>query len=136
MSYGSSTNSLLSVSVEHGNGVARIRLGGELDVASRHRVEQALLAAESHAPTALVLELDSLEFMDSTGLNAFADALQRAKEAGRAFHVRGSRNEVRRIIGISGLHLLFESAATASPESLNGSVEWEPVSLSDGVPSG
>lgn len=126
------SNPLLRTSVEHWNGVARIRLAGELDLSSRPYFDRALQAAESHAHTGLLIDLENLVFMDSTGLSALLEALKRPQGANREFRVSGAREEIRRLLAVAGLHWLLESAATESDGSPDESVEWEPVPLPEG----
>jgi anti-sigma B factor antagonist len=136
MTDGSRPDPLLQVSVDHWNGVARVRLAGEFDLTSREYFERALSAAESHAHTAVVLDLDNLVFMDSTGLSAILTALKRAEDMGRTLRVHGARDEIRRILAISGLHWLLEAAASAAPDSSEEPGDWEPVLIPDGEPDG
>ena len=50
------------------DGLARIRLGGELDMSTVPRLEQTLHEALAHGDRRLVVDLRALDFMDSTGL--------------------------------------------------------------------
>jgi anti-sigma B factor antagonist len=126
---------LLQVSVQHWNGNARVRLGGELDLSSQPNFERALTAAEAYATKSLFLELDNLVFMDSTGLSVLLGALKRAQDAGREFRVSGARDEVRHLLAISGLHWLLE-AQSGAEESPDGTVEWVRIPVPEGSPDG
>jgi anti-sigma B factor antagonist len=136
MTDGSRPDPLLQVLVDHWNGVARIRVAGELDLASREHFERALSAAESYGRTAVVLNLENLVFMDSTGLSAILSALKRAEDSGRTLQVHGARDEIQRILAISGLHWLLEGAASTAPDSSGEARDWEPIPVPDGEPDG
>ncbi len=82
--------------------VAVVALRGELDVAGSGLLEDELdrIAADP-APSALVLDLSDLDFMDSTGLRlvVLADAL--AREEGRAFALVPGNADVHRVFEIT-----------------------------------
>jgi anti-sigma B factor antagonist len=125
------SNPLLTTSVEHWNGLVRVRLAGELDLSSRPYFDRALQAAEPHASTGILIDIENLVFMDSTGLSALLEALKRAEEANRGFGVTGAREEIRRLLAVAGLLWLLESPAPGDGQP-DESVVWEPVPLPDG----
>lgn len=88
----------------------RITLRGELDLGSAGRLEQAL----SERPGAVVLDLRSLTFMDSTGVRVLLEAVEHAERTGRRLHVvPPSGGDARRTIdetGIASLLPLEEAA--------------------------
>lgn len=98
----------LAVSVDSGGCEAWVRLAGELDLAGRATVEEALRLAESNAPTLLVLDLTRLELIDSTGLRVLLAAQRRASEQGRRVVLLQGGAAVRRALEITGLHAVFE----------------------------
>jgi anti-anti-sigma factor len=53
------------------NGVARLALRGELDLATAPKLEGHLEQVEQDGVRAVVLDLRDLTFVDSTGLHAF-----------------------------------------------------------------
>jgi anti-sigma B factor antagonist len=97
-----------------GPGFTRVRLSGELDLATAPQLAGAL--AEVPDGTAVViLDLSELTFMDSTGLHLVVSARARLAEAGcRLVLVPGGR-QVQRIFEITGTkhHLEFISAPNA-----------------------
>lgn len=129
MSVESRPEPVLEVSADHRNGVARVRLAGELDLANNARFERALTAAESYGHGGVLLDLENLVFMDSTGLASLLTALKRAEDAGRSLQVRGARDEIQRLLVVSGLHWLLEGAASVEPGSSEEPEAWEPVPI-------
>ena len=83
--------SLLSFQTTVTGDVAVIRLSGELDVAGAGLLEQELeRVTADHSPGSIVLDLTTLEFMDSTGLRLVVLADARCRERGiRLALVRG-----------------------------------------------
>jgi anti-anti-sigma factor len=98
--------------------VAVVVLRGELDVAGAGLLEHELdRVLTDHGPSALVLDLSNLDFMDSTGLRLVVLADQRASEEGRAFAVVRGVEDVHRVFEITRMtdRLRFlDSAAQAS----------------------
>jgi anti-anti-sigma factor len=98
--------------------VAVVALSGELDVAGAGLLEHELdRVVADHEPSALVLDLSDLDFMDSTGLRLVVLADQRASEDGRAFALVRGRGDVHRVFEITRmtdrLHFL-DSASEAA----------------------
>jgi anti-sigma B factor antagonist len=98
--------------------VAVVALQGELDVAGAGLLEHELdRILADHEPSALVLDLSGLEFMDSTGLRLVVLADQRAREEGRTFALVRGRGDVHRVFEITRMadRLRFlDSAADAA----------------------
>src|SRR5919197_2925709 len=64
----------LSIRTDRRNGVTRVALEGELDLATVPVLEEHLAAIEHDGMRALVLDLRDLTFVDSSGLHAFLNA--------------------------------------------------------------
>ena len=85
--------------------VAVVTLTGELDVAGSAMLEQELERVTGElSPTALVLDLSELDFMDSTGLRLVVTADQRAREAGCAFALVRGKEDVQRVFEITRMN--------------------------------
>lgn len=67
----------LSIRIEEQNESAWLRLSGELDDASSPLIEEDLAAAQYNHDS-VVVDLSDLKFMDSSGINAFLNAEERA----------------------------------------------------------
>ena len=93
-----------AVDVEEQAGRTVLTLRGELDLATVGELEDALenrLAAGEH----VVVDLRSLEFMDSSGVRALVSGHKAAQDGSGALTiVRGSQgSEVDRVIEVSGI---------------------------------
>ena len=70
-----------------------VAMGGELDVYATPALRAALANVERTEPELIVLDLRSLEFLDSSGLAVLLGAHERAAESGRRVRliIKGSR---------------------------------------------
>jgi anti-sigma B factor antagonist len=93
-------------SVERQGGACVVRLAGELDLYNADDVRRALFDACSDHPERLVVDLDKVEFMDSTALGVLIEARTRLKNR-RAFLLAAPGLETRRALEISGLDRYF-----------------------------
>jgi anti-anti-sigma factor len=59
-----------------------IRLGGELDLGNAEQLDEALLEAEASDASRIVLDVDELRFIDSTGLRVILRATRRSEQTG------------------------------------------------------
>ena len=93
-----------------------LRLTGELDLASTPIFERALEDAELDTAPLVVLDLDELEFVDSTGLRIILLAHERSRERGQEFAITPGSPQVQRLLSITSvtdhLHVI------ASPDEL------------------
>lgn len=86
-----------------GDGVVRLALAGELDLASAPQVEELLGKVEEDRPPLLVLDLRDLTFMDSTGLRVMVAADARARDSSRRLVIVQGPEPVHRVFRITGL---------------------------------
>jgi anti-sigma B factor antagonist len=104
----------LTVSVESINGVARVALSGELDLASTPIFQEHLARSEQDDVTAIMLDLRDLSFLDSTGLHAFVLARERAEANGRRLVVVGASASSQRMFDLTQTRFLLDD-----PEIVN-----------------
>ena len=103
----------LNVRVEKDAPEARVLLEGELDLASVGLVEERLAEVEARAPERIVIDLEQLTFIDSTGLRTLIQADARAREAGRELVLRPGGESIQRVFALTGTNevLRFEPAS-------------------------
>ena len=80
---------------------------GDIDIASSTGLAAALEQAVSRHPSAIVVTLRAVTFLDSTGLSALVRAWRAAVAAGIDFHVRDPSERVRRVFDVTGLESLL-----------------------------
>jgi anti-sigma B factor antagonist len=95
------------------NGVANIELTGELDLATVPVLEGHLAPFENDGVAAIVLDLRSLIFTDTTGIHAFLRARDRIATSGRQLVVVGATPPVRRVFELTGTDALLDDRNTA-----------------------
>jgi len=94
----------LGIAVERQDGVTRLDVAGELDLATAPALREAVagLLAAGEALT-LVLELSGVSFLDSSGLGALLQARAEVLAAGGRLSLAGVQPGPRRVIAIAGL---------------------------------
>jgi anti-anti-sigma factor len=88
------------VAVVNRNGRTVVFVHGEMDLAAKVAIHDALAGAQQECAE-VVVDLSHLTFMDSTGINALLRAHREAPE-GR-FHVVGASEQIRRLFDITGV---------------------------------
>ena len=88
---------------EHG-GSAHVLMRGDLDISTAPRLEEELRRLEADAPPAtIVLDLQQLTFMDSTGLRLLITADARAREDDRRLVLVRGNDMIQRVLRITRL---------------------------------
>jgi anti-sigma B factor antagonist len=82
--------------------VVVLRLQGDLDLASADAVAQRL-DAHAEAGHAVVLDLDRLAFMDSSGLRVVLQATENSRTSGWSFSVTAGSSQVRNLFASAGV---------------------------------
>jgi anti-sigma B factor antagonist len=80
-----------------------LALSGELDVASAETLEQALESVELQSAPMIVLDLQRLDFIDSTGLRSVLVALERCRARHQEFAITPGSQQVQRLLSVTGL---------------------------------
>jgi anti-anti-sigma factor len=93
-----------------------LRLDGELDLASSPILEHALEAADVTQAPLLVLDLDELSFVDSTGLRVILLAHEAARNREQEFAITPGSSQVQRLLSITSV--AEHMRVIASPDDL------------------
>lgn len=111
------------------DGLPVLHLTGEVDLAAAPAVRDRLTAlvqqlgvSGPNAPTAVVLDLGRVSFIDSTGLSMLVAAHSRFNECGKELRVADVPPRVRRVLELTGLDGLL-STYDDVPSALRGSTE-------------
>ena len=83
--------------------VAEVALTGELDLSTYEQAHEQLVECERSRPQLLIIDLATLEFMDSTGVRLVLQADQRARDQGRRVAIRLGSGSARRVFQTLGL---------------------------------
>lgn len=94
-----------------------LELEGEIDLHETPRVKELLNARLEKQPLRLIVDLTKVSYIDSSGLAAFIDALQKTQAYGGTLALAGIHDNVRTIFQISRLDkvfAIFPDVATAA----------------------
>ena len=100
--------SLLETRSQEQNGVVTIALSGDLDLATAPILSEELAPFEGNGVSTIILDLQDLTFIDSTGMHTFLEARNRAMSNGQRLLVRGANPAAQRHIKIVGLQFLLD----------------------------
>jgi anti-anti-sigma factor len=100
--------------VESRNGVARIVLIGELDMATVPVLRDRLARSRTNGAFGIVLDLRDLTFVDCSGLRAFLAARERSNANGHRFVLVGARPVARRLFELTGTEFLLDEQEAES----------------------
>jgi anti-sigma B factor antagonist len=93
------------------NGVYRLRVNGELDLATRDTLTDGLERAEATEPKRILLDLTDLTFIDSIGIAVLVAAHQRSARDGRQLRVIAGDGQVREMLELTGVMEVLGSPA-------------------------
>jgi len=99
-----------AVSVQSsGSGSTVLDLVGELDLASAPAMGEAGMAALGDPGcSTLVLDVEKLTFVDSTGIGSWVELRNHAQQHNQRLVLRGVSENLERILTIAGLAALFD----------------------------
>ncbi|OLB79354.1 MAG: hypothetical protein AUI14_10370 [Actinobacteria bacterium 13_2_20CM_2_71_6] len=100
-----------------GDGVVVVRPAGEVDLTVSRAFEQALLdLAGAHAAPRIIVDLEQLYFLDSSGVHALIRGYHAANQAGGSLVVRNATGVVARVLQITGVAEALGLTAVAETE--------------------
>jgi anti-sigma B factor antagonist len=100
------------VPVRREGGCTIVEVAGEIDVHSAPQLHQALSEAVAAGVLCLVVDLEAVEFMDSSGLGVLVGALKRTRSQGGSLHLVCSRQPILKLFRVTGLTEVFPIHAT------------------------
>jgi anti-anti-sigma factor len=110
----SGRSAALSWEVRKQHGLTTIALAGELDLAAVDALQPICEAAVDGNPV-VIIDMEQLAFMDSTGLRVLGALHKRAEQAGCRFLLGRASTAVRRVLHVSGLVEYFEYVEGTPP---------------------
>lgn len=98
--------------VERGDGEHRLVLEGELDLSSADRLAHELERLDAPADALVVIDLERLQFIDSTGLRVFIQGQEALDGHPGGWEIVPGPEPVQRVFELTGTaeHLPFRSA--------------------------
>jgi anti-sigma B factor antagonist len=100
------------VNTERQQGLCVVSVSGEVDVYTSPQLKSALVEAADGGCEVIVVDMDKVSFIDSSGLGVLVGALRRVRESGGDLRVACDRDNVAKIFRITGLDRVFPMFAT------------------------
>ena len=85
-----------------------VSLGGELDVSTADELKKELNNLVDEKNIDMRLNLENLDYIDSTGLGVIIGILKRLKIESKEVYIEKPKNNVRKIFSITGLDKIFK----------------------------
>jgi anti-sigma B factor antagonist len=108
----------LGIDLRRINSYAVVDVKGEIDVYTAPKLREQLIELVSEGSYAIVVNLEGVDFLDSTGLGVLVGALKRVKAHDGGLSLVCTQDKILKIFKITGLTKVFEihdsvEAATA-----------------------
>lgn len=85
-----------------------MRVAGEIDMATAPRLRQHVVNVTNDRPKGLVLDLNNVDFIDSTGLGVMVGAAKRMRMAGGGFRIVCSQAHLVELFQLTRLDEVFD----------------------------
>jgi anti-sigma B factor antagonist len=89
------------------NGWAVLEVQGEVDLYASSQLRDAILRLTEEGENRIVIDLNNVSFMDSSGLGVLVAGLKRARERGGELALVFGEGSVQKVLGITGLDKVF-----------------------------
>lgn len=84
-----------------------VEVSGEVDVYTAPRLREAVVSAIDDGNTRLVIDVDKVEFLDSTGVGVMVGALKKVRSSGGTLDIVCTQPRLLKIFDITGLDKVF-----------------------------
>jgi anti-sigma B factor antagonist len=88
-------------------GFTVIEVGGEIDVYTAPKLKERLVSLVESGSYQLIVDMESVEFLDSTGLGVLVGGLKRVRAHEGWIDLVCTQSRILRIFRITGLHRVF-----------------------------
>jgi anti-sigma B factor antagonist len=97
----------LLVETSERDGWTVVNVKGEVDLYTASKLKERLVDLAAGGHVRVVVNLDGVEFLDSTGLGVLIGGLKRCREKGGTLVLAAAREPVLKVLGITGLDRVF-----------------------------
>lgn len=94
--------------LDSNNKIWDINLEGELDVSTADKLKEYLNELLNQEMVDMKLNLENLEYIDSTGLGVMIGILKKLKMENKEIYIVNPKSNVRKIFNITGLDKIFK----------------------------
>ena len=98
-----------------------IEVGGEIDVATAPRLREQLIALVNDQRYRIVVGLEGVDFIDSTGLGVLISGLKRVRTHGGSFALVCTESRILKVFEITGLLAVFDVCSSIDEAVADGS---------------
>ena len=110
----------LVLQVEDRDGWAVARASGDLDLTTAPRLREQVVQVVTGGQPRVVLDLDGVDFVDSTGLGVVVGLLKRTRSQGGDLRLVSTRSALRKVLELTALEHALPLSATVD-EAIRGS---------------
>lgn len=103
----------LDITTERDGTACHLTLKGEIDVYTSPQLKQEIVDAVDDGCVNLLVDLEGVAFIDSSGLGVLVSGLRRVKEQGGTMRLVSTRDGILKIFRITGLDKVFPIFASA-----------------------
>jgi len=97
----------LGLDVKENNGVPVLAVSGEVDVYTAPRLREKLVELVSQGKYRIVVDLEAVEFLDSTGLGVLVGGLKRIRTHDGSLSLVCTQQRILKVFDITGLNKVF-----------------------------
>ena len=97
----------LGLDVSERGGYSVLAVSGEVDVATVPRLREQLHGLVAEGNTRIVVDLDGVDFLDSTGLGVLVGALKRVRSSDGELSLVCTQPRIRKVFEVTGLTKVF-----------------------------
>jgi anti-sigma B factor antagonist len=112
----------LDLRVQHHDDGAVVHVSGEVDLATCPQLRDVLAELVDRGVHHLIVDLDQVTFLDSSGIGVLIGVLGRIREHGGSLRLTAPSPHVRRVLELTGITALLPTYAT-----LDEAVPVEPL---------
>ena len=109
----------LVVQVDQRDGWAVVRASGDIDLTTAPRLREAIVGVVVGGQPNVVLELQAVDFIDSTGLGVLVGLLKRTRSQGGDLRIVSTRTSLRKVLELTSLDRALPLATTVE-EAVDG----------------
>lgn len=84
-----------------------VKVIGEIDIESAQKLEEKMLEIIEENNKSVILNIEEVDYIDSTGLGMFIKMVKRLKEKGNDLYFINPQKNVRKLFKITGLNKVF-----------------------------
>jgi len=102
----------LNVSMHRVDGVVRLAPVGDIDLVSGEVLRDAIVSALAGEVDALVIDLEAVGFLDSSGITVLVTGRQAAGERRVRYQVVGASGPVARVLDVAGVRAFLTGGSS------------------------